>query len=138
MELKILVEELDNMVVNGQMIEAFEKFFHDDCVTHYSHKDKSAGKAEKKSRLVHFFKNIAETNSVVLHSVAVGDNVTMSEMTFEYTFNDGTRLRWNEVLRRIWADDKVIDERYYIGEDTDVATPKVKTIKPRKTVIKKK
>jgi hypothetical protein len=61
----------------------------------------------------------------------------MSEMSFEYTFLDGSHLRWNEILRRIWLDGKVIDERYYIGEDTDVSTPNVKTVKPQKKVIKK-
>jgi hypothetical protein len=51
MELLKLVEELDSMIVNGKMVEAFDKFFHEDCVTHYSKKDKSVGKAEKRSRL---------------------------------------------------------------------------------------
>ena len=136
MELQNLAEELDKMIVNGQMIEAFEKFFHDDCITHYSKKDKTTGKSEKKARLENFFHNVAETNSVVLHSSAAGNDVTMSEMTYEYTFLDGTRLRWNEVIRRIWVDGKVIDERYYVGEDTDVTPPQVKTIKPKKTVKK--
>ncbi len=43
----------------------------------------------------------------------MGDNVTMSEFTFDLTQTDGIRILWNEVLRRRWQDGLVINERYY-------------------------
>lgn len=108
------VEALDKMVVEGKILEAVEQFFHPDAVTQEGNAaDLIEGKAAKIEHLSAFFAGIGSVNAIKLHSTTVGDNVSMSEFTFDLTQKDGTAILWNEVLRRKWKDGLVTHERYY-------------------------
>ncbi len=109
------VKELDGMVVAGKILEAVEKFFATDVVTSEGNGEPSIGKATKIADLKTFFSEIAAVTSIKVHSQGVDNDshVTLSEFTFDLQKTDGSRILWNEVLRRKWNGDQVIDERYY-------------------------
>lgn len=112
--LKHRVEALDRKILEGDILGAVDAFFHPDVVTREGNAEEyTRGKAEKRARLEAFFEGIAQVNAVELHSQAVGEGVSLSEFTFDLTRTDGSRILWNEVLRRRWKDGLVIDERYY-------------------------
>ena len=113
MDLKSKVAELDNMIVKGQILEAVEKFFHPNVVTMEGNEGKIESKKNKLEHLKGFFSTISAVNGITLHSQSAGDNITMSEFTFDLQQSDGNRILWNEVLRRQWQDGLVINERYY-------------------------
>jgi hypothetical protein len=113
MDLKSKVTELDNMIVKGQILEAVEKFFHPNVTSMEGNEGLIEGKANKLDHLKGFFSTISAVNGITLHNQSVGDNVTMSEFTFDLQQADGNRILWNEVLRRKWQDGLVTDERYY-------------------------
>ncbi len=107
------VEALDNLVLEGKIMDAVEAFFHPDVITLEGDGTETKGLNVKKEKLQEFFAGISSVNEIKLHSQAVGDDVTMSEFTFDLTQTDGGAILWNEVLRRKWTDGLVIDERYY-------------------------
>ncbi len=112
--LKDKVEALDQQILAGDILGAVRTFFHPDVETQEGSADEvSRGRAEKIEKLQAFFAGIAKVNAIKLHSYAVGDDVTMSEFTFDLTQTDGTAILWHEVLRRRWQDGLVIHERYY-------------------------
>lgn len=113
-DLKASVEALDRQILAGDILGAVETFFHPDVEAQEGNaEDVIRGKAAKIEHLKAFFAGIATVNDIALHSYAVGDDVTMSEFTFDLTRTDGSRILWNEVLRRRWLDGLVISERYY-------------------------
>lgn len=115
-DLKANVEALDGQILAGDILGAVETFFHPDVETQEGNADAvTRGKAAKLEQLQAFFAGIAEVNAIARHSYAVGEGVTMSEFTFDLTRTDGSRILWNEVLRRQWQDGLVISERYYIA-----------------------
>ena len=116
MELNQAVKQLDGLVLQGQFMQATEQFFHPKVVVHSSPTDVVMGKQGKLAATRHFLDTIATVNEITLHNQSVGDGVTMSEFTFDFTQHDGNHLAWHEVIRRIWRDGLVIDEKYYIGE----------------------
>ena len=107
------VEALDQLVLEGKILEAVDAFFHPDVFTKEGNGGETQGISEIKEKLQNFFAGISSVNEISLHSQAVGDDVSLSEFTFDLTQNDGTPILWNEVLRRKWKDGLVIDERYY-------------------------
>jgi hypothetical protein len=113
MDLKAKLSALDNMIVNGQILESVEIFFHPNVVTMEGNEGKIEGKPNKIEHLKNFFSTISAVNGITLHSQSVGDGVTMSEFTFDLQQSDGNHILWNEVLRRQWQDGLVINERYY-------------------------
>lgn len=116
MELKQAVTQLDEMVLQGQFLEATEQFFHPNVVVHSSPADVVVGKQGKLEATRLFLDTIGTVNEITLHNQSVGDGVTMSEFTFDFTQHNGNHLAWHEVIRRMWRDGLVIDEKYYIGE----------------------
>ena len=119
------------MVTEGNIIDAFDKYFHDDVVTHSDAGDRSKNKAQKREWLVKFFQLVQKVDRIELHGQTITGNVSHSKFTFEFTTTWGAKLLWEEVIRRTWKDDVVIDEYYFEGE-----LPKVKAEKPKKEAKK--
>ena len=113
MNLQSLLVQLDQLVVQGKLLDAIQHFFHPDVVCYSDPSDAIYGKEAKYDNTRHFLDGVAEINNITLHSQALGDRVTMSEMTFEFTRHDQKKVIWNEVIRRFWKDGLVIDEKYY-------------------------
>jgi predicted flap endonuclease-1-like 5' DNA nuclease len=127
MTLKEKVENMDRLVLTGKFVEAVEQFFHPEAIAHSAHADRKSGKAAKIESLKTFFNGIRQINHIKLHSYAVGDEVTMSEFTFDFTSIYGSPVLWHEVIRRRWKDGLVYDEKYFTAEQTDVYTPIAQT-----------
>lgn len=108
--------QLDELVVQGKFLEAIDRFFHSDVICYSTPDDAIYGNAAKRQSIQNFFNQISAVNNIVLHSQAVGDDVTMSEMTFDFTLKSGKSLVWNEVIRRTWLNGQVIEEKYYTCE----------------------
>jgi hypothetical protein len=112
-DLKTLETKLNALIGKGEMIEAVEQFYADDCVYQEGNQPpRPGGKKGQKEHLSHLFKTVKTVNALTLHGQSIGDGITMSEWTFNLTTNNGPRL-WNEVLRRRWQNGKVVSERYY-------------------------
>ena len=142
-----MLHELDALVVKGQFIDAVETYFADEVRAHSNLTNVANGKAEKLSRLHDFMSKVEAVDSIVLHnSTALNDATTISEYTYNFEMKDGKKLSWDEIVRRSWADGKVVEERYYPAEskghvDTiigyqDVQTVREITLKREVPVIK--
>ena len=107
------LDELDRMTVEGNIMEALEKFYHPDLCTQEGNEEPVRGKEAHHRKLIEFYADIANVNKVTLHNSLAGDNVSMSKFTFDITTLKGGKIIWNEILRREWRDGLVIHEKYY-------------------------
>ena len=123
MTLKQLVDALDAQVVKGDIIAAFDKFAADSCVTFSSPTDKTQSKAQKMEALQWFFNNIATTNRIERLASKVGKTTTDSQFVFDFTDKSGNRLVFNEVIRRNWKGDLIVEEQYLMGQTIESETP---------------
>jgi len=123
MTLKQLVDALDAQVVKGDIIAAFDKFAADSCVTLSSPTDKTENKARKMEALQWFFDNIAATNRIERLAVKAGKTATDSQFVFDFTDKSGNRLVFNEVIRRTWKDDKIVEEQYLMNQTIESEKP---------------
>ena len=112
-DLKALIEDLDRMVLAGNILGAVDRYFADDVVSQEGNAAPVRGKAANRERLEAFLSSLRAFNGATLHSHGIGEDVTLSEYTFDLVAEDGSPLIWNEVIRRRWANGQVIDERYY-------------------------
>ncbi len=98
----------------GDVLGALQEFYSNDTkMREGSSEEITEGKQANHERLESFLGSLKQFNSATLHSSAVGENVTMSEWTFDMVGGDGSPIIWNEVIRRQWKDGLVTDERYY-------------------------
>lgn len=112
-DLKTLETKLNALIQKGDMVPATEQFYADNCSYQEGNQPpRSGGKKAHIEYLSNFFKTVTAVNGITLHSQTVGDDVTMSEWTFDLSTTNGPIL-WNEILRRRWDNGKVVSERFY-------------------------
>ena len=114
MDIKTLATEMDNVVAQGAIVEAVEKYFADDANTSDYNKVTTTGKAQMVEKMKGFADAIAKVNGIQLHRTIVDGNVSASEFTFDFLMKDDSTIYWHEIIRRIWNEEgQVIQEEYF-------------------------
>lgn len=105
---------LNARIQAGDVLGALQEFYTSNVrMREGSSEEVTVGKETNREHLAEFLGGLKKFNSATLHSYSVGDDVTMSEWTFDMVAGDGSPIIWNEVIRRQWTDGLVSDERYY-------------------------
>ncbi|MGH7909616.1 MAG: SnoaL-like domain-containing protein [Thermodesulfobacteriota bacterium] len=115
MILKDLVEDLNTMILKGQIMEAFEKYYHYDVVMQENEQTPTIGKAENREREKQFLADLVEFRKAEVKAVAVGDNVTMVEWFFDYTHKEWGKKTYHQVAVQRWKGGRIVHERFYYG-----------------------
>jgi len=111
-ELTRLETELNDMILEGRILEAFEKFYADDCVLQDG-ADVIDGKPANLERETMFVEGLTDLRAVKLHDVAIGHDVTMSTWHFDYTHAEWGSNTYDQVAVRKWRNGQIVDERFY-------------------------
>ncbi len=104
--------ELNEMTKAGKILEGLERFYAEDCTFQEGNEPPRVGRRAQHDHLSAFFNTLKAFNGATLHSQGIGTDVSITEWTFDMEGPDGPIL-WNEVLRRIWKDGRIVSERYY-------------------------
>ncbi len=115
MNLKDLVEDLNSMILKGHIMEAIERYYHEDVVMQENEQTPTAGKAANREREREWLANVIEFRGAEVKAVAAGDNVTMVEWFFDYTHKEWGKKTYHQVAVQRWKDGKIIHERFYYG-----------------------
>ncbi len=117
MTIKEQVQNIDAVVSTGAIVDAVKEFFAEDANTSDYGNGGTTGKAEMIAKMEGFAGAIAKVNGITHHHSIVDGNVSASEFTFDFDMQDGSKIYWHEIIRRIWNDEgKVIQEEYFNAE----------------------
>ncbi len=117
MTIKEQVQNIDAVVSTGAIVDAVKEFFADNANTSDYGNGGTTGKAEMIAKMEGFAGAIAKVNGITHHHSIVDGNVSASEFTFDFDMQDGSKIYWHEIIRRIWNDEgKVIQEEYFNAE----------------------
>jgi len=108
-----LERELNETTGKGEILDALARFYAADCCFEEPDGSRREGREAQHDHLSAFFATLRGLDGATLHAQSVGDDVSMSEWTFDMTSGDGTPIVWNEVLVRRWRDGKVVSEKFY-------------------------
>lgn len=97
----------------GKIIESIDQFYADDCVFIEADGSRRNSLKDQRAHLQGFFGTLRSFDGAVFRGQALGDNMSMSEWTFNFTGGDGKPFTWNEVFVRHWRNGKIISEKYY-------------------------
>jgi len=112
-DLAALERQLNDMILEGKLLEAFERFYADDCVMQENLDPPCVGKAANREREQQFMTNCEQVHAVKLFGSAVGDDISFSEWLFDLSFRGGVRVATTQVAARRWRDGLVLHERFY-------------------------
>ena len=111
-----LNKKLDEAVLSGKALEAFDEYYADDVVMQENSDAPFVGKALNRNREIEFFNSIAEFHSAAVLSSAAGDDISFSEWAMDVTFKNGHRYKLNQAAVRRWKDGKIVHERFYYNK----------------------
>ena len=113
------LQELSNakneMVTSGQIIEAAEKYFAANIKTIDFDGTITEGKQVAMKKLNDFVGSIKKVNEITLIHSSANRHASFAEYIFSFEMKDGTRIYWPEIIRALWENGQIVEERYFKG-----------------------
>ncbi|MDX1636592.1 MAG: SnoaL-like domain-containing protein [Balneolaceae bacterium] len=109
------IHELNEMIVQGNALEAFDKYYADDVVMRENEEHPTIGKEANRRREEEFFHKVTEFRNAEPLNVAVGVGVTMVEWHLDYTHEEWGDRNYRQVAVQEWQDGKITRETFYYG-----------------------
>jgi ketosteroid isomerase-like protein len=109
------VKSMYDMVAQGKMMEAFEKYYSNDIVMTEATGEVRKGKDVNRKYEADFLGMIKEFHGSGITAITSNekDAVTMSESWMDVTMKDGSRVKMEEVAVQRWKGDHIVNERFY-------------------------
>lgn len=120
------VQEMYNMINQGQALEAFEKFYSEDVVMIEATGQVREGKETNRQFEQEFFASIQEFHGSGVESVSANEEngTTAVECWMEVTFKDGNRVKMEQVAVQKWQNGQIVKEKFYYNPNHEMAEAK--------------
>lgn len=108
-------QELHDMVFSGQLMEAFEKFYHNDVVMVEVGEEPRHGKDANREYEKKFLSMVKEFHGAGITAIASDEESAhvLIESWMDVTFGDGNRVKLEQVSVQKWDGDQIVSERFY-------------------------
>ena len=113
LEIKTLDKDLNGMILSGQILEGFEKFYAENCTMQENAEEPRVGKDTNREFEKAFLDSIEEFHGAELLASAVSGDVSFSEWAMDVTFKGMGRVQMAQASVRRWKDGRVVAERFY-------------------------
>jgi ketosteroid isomerase-like protein len=117
MSIKTHVKDLNGMILSGNILGAFEKYYADNVVMQESGQEPVRGKEANRKREEEFVNNLTDFRGAEVSSIAVDEenDVAMVEWYMDYTHKAYGDVKMKQIAVQRWRDGKIYDERFYAG-----------------------
>ncbi|MBW6442352.1 nuclear transport factor 2 family protein [Patescibacteria group bacterium] len=119
-KLKNNVENLNLLIKNGKIQEAFEKYYDEGVIIQVNGNPGIVGKEKNRKREMIFLQEIEKLNNAEIKSVTFGgndDNVSMTEWAINIENKKGEQKIIYRVNVQHWKEDRIINEKLYFCGD---------------------
>ncbi|MBS1556084.1 MAG: nuclear transport factor 2 family protein [Bacteroidetes bacterium] len=109
------LEELNQLVLQGKALEAFDKFYHPQVVMQENEQSPTVGKQANRLREEAFFNSISEFRGANVLAQAVNGNVSFVTWKYDYTHREWGVRNYTQVSVQHWQDGLIIKEQFFYG-----------------------
>ncbi|MBT34408.1 MAG: hypothetical protein CMO01_32485 [Thalassobius sp.] len=108
-------KELYSMIEQGQIMDAFEKFYHDDIEMIEATGEVRKGKDYNREFEIKFMESVQDIHGSGTGAITANedDKTTMVSSWMDVTFKDGNRVKMEQVAVQNWQGEQIIKERFY-------------------------
>ncbi|MCF6132523.1 nuclear transport factor 2 family protein [Flavobacterium wongokense] len=114
-QIKQHLEELNTMVLQGNALDAFKKFYHENVVMQENQNEPTVGKSQNWERELEFFSNVTEFRDAALLEMAVNGNVSFTIWHYDYTHKDWGVRNYQQVAVQHWENGLIVKEQFFYG-----------------------
>jgi len=111
-EIEQSLNDLNNLVLEGKMLDAFEKYYHDDVVMQENESAPTVSKDVNRQREIEFLNNITDFRGASVEGIAIGDNLSSVIWKYDYTHKEWGVRAYTQVSVQHWKDGKIIKEQF--------------------------
>ena len=110
------ITELNKLVLAGNALEAFERFYHPDVAMQENSQPAVVGKEANRQREIEFYGKVTGFyEHAKALEVTVGNNVTMVKWAYDYHHEDWGKKSYTQISVQHWKDDQIINEQFFYG-----------------------
>lgn len=107
------ISELNDLILQGKAMEAFEKYYHPEVVMQENENPPTIGKAENRKREEEFYSSVTDFRGAKPLKVTIGEGVSMVEWQYDYTHKEWGVRNYTQVSVQEWKDGLIIKEKFY-------------------------
>jgi len=109
------ITELYDLMGQGDMMGAFEKYYHEDVIMVEANGEKREGKTINREFEQNWLNSIQTIHATGVDAFTSNEDegVTMVESWLDVEFKDGNRMKLEEVAVQRWQGDQIVHERFY-------------------------
>lgn len=114
MTLKEKTEDIYNMLGQGQLLEAFDKYYSENVVMAEPMGTRE-GKVACREYEVQFLNSIQEFHNMEVKAIASDEEngIVFHETSMDVTFKDGNRVHMEQTGVQRWENGQIVHERFY-------------------------
>ena len=113
------IGDLNDMIMQNQNIEAFERFYHEDVCTQVNDENPVVGKRSNRKIRQKEREEIIEFRSAKPIKVTFGEQTTMVEWHFNYVHKTKGLRCYTQVAVHQWENGTIIEEKLFYGKQTN-------------------
>ncbi len=108
------VEKLNDMILGGHILEAFEKFYADDLIRQENNNETVIGKNACRQKEENLVTGITAFRKAKVKNVIIGDKISVVEWEFDYTHEDLGERKYTHISVQQWnCDGQIFNETIY-------------------------
>jgi hypothetical protein len=111
-QIEAALSDLNGLVLEGRLMDAFEKYYHEDVSMQENNAAPTVSKSANRDREAAFLASITEFRSAEVKGVAVGDNISYVTWHYDYTHKDWGLRNYTQVSVQQWKEGKIIKEQF--------------------------
>ena len=115
MSINTQVQAVIDGIKAGKILETFDAYYANDVIMSENLTDERVGKAVNREYEIKFLENVHEFHGAQVGRVIVDGDHAAVEWAFDFTFQDGNRVKMQQVAVQTWKDGKIIREDFYHG-----------------------
>ena len=115
MSINAQVQAVIDGILAGKILETFDIYYADDVVMSENRAEERVGKVMNREYEIQFLDNVQEFHSAQVGRVVIDGDHAAVEWAFDLTFQDGNRVKMQQVTVQTWKDGKIIREDFYHG-----------------------
>ena len=112
-DLRTNVHELNQMILDGKIIDAFEKFYADDVVMQDNDYPQRVGKAVSRQYEEAFVNGLTEFRGAKVVNTLISDGIAVVEWWFDYTHKDYGVRNYTQICVQRWKNGQIVEEKFY-------------------------
>ena len=112
-DLRTLVDELNQMILEGKILDAFDKFYADEVVMQDNDYPQKVGKEICRQAEEVFVNGLTEFRGAKVINTIVSEGIVAVEWWFDYTHKDFGVRNYTQIAVQRWKNGQIVEEKFY-------------------------